>query len=335
MKIGGHLLCEDFDLYMEAAEHMDRGGYVRLWSVDSQMLWEDAYIYAAYMLERTERIQFGTAVSNPITRHYSVSASAMATLERRFPGRTILGIGRGDSAVRTLGYRPLSTSKIEPILVKTKQLLNGETADEDGTEIRLRWLPEGGHRIPLMYGATGPKNLRIGGAVADIVMLQVGTHPAAVSWAIDLVRKGAEAAGRDPESVEISLLCGMWVSNDRDEARNECRWAASCASNHLEDVARAGGEQVLPDELRKVLKAERDRYDYYAGHLDSHADHSEYLSDELIDEFSINGPADECLEKISVLAELGVSEISAAYLNGHVNQIDLVSEQIIPRLARA
>ncbi len=331
MKIGGHLLCEDFPLYMEAAKHMDQGGYDRLWSVDSQMLWEDAYVYGAYALEHTTQIQFGSAVSNPITRHYSVSASAMATLGALYPGRAILGIGRGDSAVRTLGYRPMATGKIRAVLEKTKGLLRGETVEEEGEEVLLRWLRQE-NRVPLMYGATGPRNLAIGGAVADIVMLQVGTHPAAVSWAIKHVHAGARGASRNPDDVEISLLCGMWVSDDRKESRDASRWAASSAANHLEDVSRAGSGGDMPQELQDVLKVQRDQYDYYAGHLDSTADHSGYLSDEMIDAFSINGPVDDCLEQIEVLRDLGVTEISAAYLNGHIGQIDRVAQEIIPKV---
>jgi alkanesulfonate monooxygenase SsuD/methylene tetrahydromethanopterin reductase-like flavin-dependent oxidoreductase (luciferase family) len=248
-----------------------------------------------------------------------------------YPDRVILGIGRGDSAVRTLGYRPLPTSKIEPVLQKTKGLLAGDEVDENGYKVVLRW-KDRNSKVSLMYGATGPANLKIGGQVADIVMMQVGTHPAAVSWAIDHVRRGAREAGRDPSSVQISLLCGMWVSEDRKQSRNACRWAASCATNHLEDVAKGGHAGELPQVLRDVLAKQREKYDYYAGHLDSKADHSEYLSDELIDEFSINGPAEECLAKIAELKALGVDEISSAYLNGHFEQIDRVGKEIIPRL---
>ena len=46
-----------------------------------------------------------------------------------------------------------------------------------------------------MMPATGPKNLRLAGALADIVMIQVGLNPVAVKWAIDHIHAGAEAAG--------------------------------------------------------------------------------------------------------------------------------------------
>jgi len=331
MKIGAHLLVQDFPVFMDTTRRLEAAGYERAWVVDSQMLWEDAYVYCARALEQTDRIAFGTAVSNPVTRHYTVSASASVTLARMFPGRWILGLGRGDSAVRTLGMRPLKTGEMERVLYKTRALLDGESVNDQDSEVRLRW-NDGRERVPLAYAATGPRNLELGGAVADIVMLQVGTHPAAVRWAVNHVRAGAEKAGRDPVSVEIALLCGMWVSDDLREARSKCRWAATCATNHLEDVIRAGPGHGMPEELVSMVEVKRTHYDYYAGHLDSSADHTDYLTDDMIDRFAICGPAAICRERIEEMGALGVTEISSAYLNEEYEQIDLVGREVIRAL---
>ena len=326
MKFGAHFTTEDFAEYIRSVKCLEANGYHRAWVVDSQMLWEDAYVYMAHAFAATERIQIGTAVSNTITRHYTVCASAAATLARIHGGRMILGLGRGDSAIRTLGYKQLSTAHMEEVLVKIKALMSGESVDEQGMEVRIRWADKG---VPLMYAATGPRNLRLGGAHADIVMLQVGTHPDAVSWAIDHVRAGAEEAGRDPSSVEIALLCGLWVSDDMAEAREKTRWSAACAANHLDDVVRRVPNHGMPAALSEIVQTKRDHYDYYEGHLDSEAEHTAFLSDDLIDGFAICGPADRCRTRIEELATLGVTEISSAYLNGQFDQIARVGEEII------
>ncbi len=331
MKIGAQLLVQDHPEFMESVKALEANDYARAWVVDSQMLWEDAYIYVALALEQTSKIQYGSAVSNPVTKHYSVPTSASATFAGLHPGRWILGMGRGDSAVRTLGLKPMKTSEMEVILRKIQDLLLGKTVDEAGSEIRLRFTDQS-RKVPLCYAATGPRNLKIGGAIADIVMLQVGTHPSAVKWAIDNVHQGAEQAGRDPAEVEISLLCGMWVSEDITLARDKTRWAATCATNHLEDVVKAGSNHGMPDELLSMVQVKRDKYDYYAGHLDSAADHTDYLTDDMIDRFAIAGDAAHCLERIEELKSLGVEEISSAYLNGEFEQIAAVGEQIIKKI---
>lgn len=333
MKIGAHFLPEDFPVFIESARAAEQAGYARAWLVDSQMLWEDVWVYMTRGLAATERIQLGVAVSNPLTRHYSVSASAAATLARLHPGRVILGLGRGDSALRTLGLKQVATRKLAEIVPRVRDLIAGREVDLDGTPIRIRWAT--GEPVPLLLAATGPRNLRLAGALADIAMLQVGVNPVAVRWAIDHVRTGAQQAGRDPDDVEIALFCGMWVSDDLGEARAESRWAAACAANHLEDVMRRNPEHGMPEELGRVVLARTQHYDYYAGHLDSSAEHTGYLTDELIDDFAITGPAERCLERIRELAELGVAEISSAYLNGQLEQMRRVGREVIPALAGA
>jgi len=182
-----------------------------------------------------------------------------------------------------------------------------------------------------MICATGPKNLRLAGALADIAMIYVGVHPASVRWAIDHVRAGAEEAGRDPADVEIAALCAMHVSNDLEEAWEECRWAPAACANHIAYALKWNPEHGMPEEMTRIVAA-REEYDYYAGHLDSSAEHTSYLTGELVDDFVIAGPVERCLEKIGELGELGVEEVSAAYLNGRFEQMELVGQAIVPAL---
>jgi alkanesulfonate monooxygenase SsuD/methylene tetrahydromethanopterin reductase-like flavin-dependent oxidoreductase (luciferase family) len=331
MKLAAHFLPEAFPVFLDSVRTAEEAGYSRAWVVDSQMLWEDVWIYMAHALRETERIEVGVAVANPVTRHFTVSASAAATLARLHPGRVLLGLGRGDSAVRTLGLRQVATARMAEIVPRLRDLVAGREVDFRGTPIRIRWAS--GEPVPVMMAATGPRNLRLAGALADIVMAQVGVHPESVRWAVDHVRAGAAEAGRDPDSVEIALFCGMWVSDDLAEARARGRWAAACAANHLEDVMRRNPEHGMPDVLYQVVLARTQHYDYYAGHLDSSAEHTGYLTDELIDTFALVGPARRCLERIRELAALGVTEISAAYLNGQREQLERVGREIVPALA--
>jgi alkanesulfonate monooxygenase SsuD/methylene tetrahydromethanopterin reductase-like flavin-dependent oxidoreductase (luciferase family) len=330
VKIGAHFLPEDFPVFMESVKTAEQAGYDRAWVVDSQMLWEDVWIYLTRALGETERIQFGVAVANPLTRHYTVTASAAATLAQMHPGRVLLGLGRGDSAVRTLGLKQVATAKFAEIVPQIRALMAGEEVVTPAATIRIRWATE---NVPIAVAATGPRNLRLAGALADIAMLQVGANTAAVRWAVEQVRAGAEEAGRDPDDVEIATFCGMWVSDDLDEAREESRWAAACAANHLGDVMQRVPDHGMPGELTRLVEARTQAYDYYEGHLDSSAEHTGWLTPELIDDFAITGPPDRCLERIRELAEAGVDEVSTAYLNGRTDQLRRVGETIIPALS--
>jgi alkanesulfonate monooxygenase SsuD/methylene tetrahydromethanopterin reductase-like flavin-dependent oxidoreductase (luciferase family) len=328
MKLGAHFLPEDFSIFMDSLRAAEDAGLDRAYLVDSQMLWEDVWVYMTHALAGTERIQIGVAVANPLTRHYSVTASAAATLARMHPGRVILGLGRGDSAVRTLGLKQVATSKFAEVVPKVRGLIGGEEVDG----ARIRWAT--GERVPILVSATGPRNLRIAGATADIAMLQVGATPAGVKWAIDQVHAGAEEAGRDPAEIEIALFCGLWVSDDRDEINEHTRWAAACGANHLGDVIKRVPDHNMPEELYRVVLARDQAYDYYEGHLDSSAEHTGYLTDELIDDFAISGTAEQCAAKIRELEALGVTEVSGAYFNGQIEQLQRIGRELVPLLAR-
>jgi 5,10-methylenetetrahydromethanopterin reductase len=327
MRLGAHFLPEDFPAFIESVRAAERAGYERAWLVDGQMLWQDLYVYMTHALAATERIVVGSGVTNPLTRHPSVTASAHATLADLHPGRVVLGIGRGDNAVRTLGLKPVPTAE----LAATVPLLRAWMRGVEAAGTHIRWADE---QVPIMLCATGPKSLRLAGALADIAMIYVGVHPASVHWAIDHVHAGAEEAGRNPDDVEIAALCAMHISDDQEEAWEACRWAPAACANHIAYALKWNPEHGMPKEMTRLVTA-REEYDYYAGHLDSSAEHTSYLTGELVDDFVIAGPAERCLDKIGELGKLGVNEVSAAYLNGRFEQMELVARAIVPVLKEA
>jgi 5,10-methylenetetrahydromethanopterin reductase len=179
-----------------------------------------------------------------------------------------------------------------------------------------------------MMAATGPKNLRMAGALADRLMLYVGVDETSLRWAIDHVRAGAEGAGRDPDAVKLSVLTAMWVSDDQEEAWDRCRWAPAACANHIADTMRRNAAHGMPETMTRLPRS-RDDYDYYAGHLSSEADHTAYLTGELIDDFTLAGPPAKVRGKARELFALGIDEISCAYLNGSFDQMDTVGREII------
>lgn len=331
MRLGAQFLPENFDDYIASVQTAEQSGYEFAWLVDSQILWQDVYVYLTHGLQATERITFGTAVTNPVTRHVTVTASFFATLAGLHPGRVALGIGRGDSSVRTMGLPPARTTQLGEYVRGLRALLRGEPAPVGADEVRLRWLDRDAG-VPIMMSGTGPKNLRLAGALADRVMLYVGVTPEAVRWALRHVAEGAHAAGRDPESLKVSILCAMHVDDDHDASAVACRWAPAACANHIADMARNNPNHDMPEVMLRLLRARED-YDYYTGHLDSGAAHTAYLTTELVDDFAIAGPVDHCLEKLRALADIGVDEVSVAYNNGMFEQMERVGSEIVPALA--
>ena len=325
--IGSQFMCQDFEECIASVRAAEEAGYSHAWFIDSQILWQDVVVYMTSSLAATERIVVGTAVTNPFTRHVTTTASTFATLAQLHPGRLELGIGRGDSAVRTMGLNPVKTSFLRDSVPILRDLVAGRHVELNGADVHLRWVEED-PKVPIMMSATGPRNLRVAGSLADRVMFYVGVNPTAVRWAMAHVRAGAEEAGRDPSELRFSLLTAMWVGDDQDHAWDMCRWAPAACANHIADTMRRNPAHDMPVEMTRLPES-RDEYDYYAGHLSSDAEHTEYLTGELIDDFALAGSADKVREKVQGLYELGIDEISCAYLNGEADQMALVGREII------
>ncbi len=328
--IGSQFMCQDFEECIASVRKAEEVGYSHAWFIDSQILWQDCFVYMTSALAATERIVVGTAVTNPFTRHVTTTASAFATLGELHPGRLALGIGRGDSAVRTMGLHPVKTSFLRESIPLLRDLMAGRHVTLNDADVHLRWVKEG-PEIPIMMSATGPKNLRLAGSLADRVMLYVGVDPVSVRWAMEHVRAGAAEAGRDPDVVRFSVLTAMWVGDDQEEAWRTCRWAPAACANHIQDTMSRNPEHGMPEPMTRLPQA-RDEYDYYAGHLDSKADHTEYLTGDLVDDFALAGPAERVLAKVRELFDLGIDEISCAYQNGQLDQMDRVGREVIAAL---
>jgi alkanesulfonate monooxygenase SsuD/methylene tetrahydromethanopterin reductase-like flavin-dependent oxidoreductase (luciferase family) len=324
-------MCEGFEECIASVQKAEEAGYSHAWFIDSQILWQDCFVYMTSALAATSRIVVGTAVTNPFTRHVTTTASAFATPAELHPGRLELGIGRGDSAVRTMGLNPVKTTFLQESVPVLRDLMAGKHVAINDADVHFRWL-EHDAGVPIMMPATGPKNLRLAGSLADRVMLYVGVSPTAVQWAMDHVRAGAEAAGRDPSAVKFSVLTAMWVGDDQQAAWDACRWAPAACANHIADTMKHNPSHGMPEEMTRLPQS-REEYDYYAGHLSSEADHTAYLTGELIDDFAIAGSADKVRAKVRELFDLGIDEISCAYLNGSFDQMDIVGREIISTVA--
>ena len=55
-------------------------GYHGVWLADSHLLWREPYMILGALAARTRTIRLATAVTNPLTRHPTVTASAFCTL---------------------------------------------------------------------------------------------------------------------------------------------------------------------------------------------------------------------------------------------------------------
>lgn len=87
---------EEFKLACSTADAI---GFEQIGIVDSQSVYRELYVACTLAAGATRRSKFGPRVTNALTRHPAVTASAIASLNDIAPERVFLGIGSGDSAV--------------------------------------------------------------------------------------------------------------------------------------------------------------------------------------------------------------------------------------------
>ena len=114
-------------------------GFSHGWTFDSHVLWQEPYVVYSQILAATHRMVVGPMVTNPGTRDWTVIASQHATLNDMFGERTVCGIGRGDSAVRTLSGKPTTLQTLREATHVIRELGNGRAVEHRGTMIRLPW----------------------------------------------------------------------------------------------------------------------------------------------------------------------------------------------------
>src|SRR4051794_37345441 len=85
------------------AECADRYGYAMIGVADTPGNAMDPWVSATLVARATRHARVAICVTNLISRHASVSAAAIASLDRISDGRAVLGIGAGHSGTRNLG----------------------------------------------------------------------------------------------------------------------------------------------------------------------------------------------------------------------------------------
>lgn len=195
-----------------SARAAEAAGFRRLWVQDSQLHLGDVFIDVLTALRATEQAIVGTLTVNPVTRHPTVLASSIATVDQHVPGRTALGIATGDTAVWQVGLRPARLARLEQAVITIRRLLAGEGIAMGWTApTRIDFTPR---PVPVIVAASGPKTLRMAGRSADGVVIRVGSDPELVAWGYEQVVAGATEAERDPSSLFVAVHLHTALTDD-------------------------------------------------------------------------------------------------------------------------
>ena len=318
------------------AKLAEQHGFSHVWTFDSHLLWQEPYVIYSQILAETRRVIVGPMVTNPATRDWTVTASTYATLNEMYGNRTICGIGRGDSAVRVTNGKPTTLKDLRESIHVIRELANSRPVEYNGATLQFPWST--GSTLDVWVAAYGPMALKLAGEVGDGFILQMADLDVA-EWMITTVRRAAEAAGRDPMAVKFCVAAPMYIGDDWQHMRDQNRWFGGMVGNHVADIVAKYGSTSSPDApnggvpkaLTDYIKG-REGYDYNE-HGRAGNSHAEFVPDEIVDRFCLLGTAEQHIEKLKALKELGVDQF-AGYLQ-HDNKeetLRVYGETVIPAL---
>ena len=312
---------------LRLAEQLD---FDTFWVCDSHIIWNECYSLLGYLAASSQKpdMQFGTMVTNPVSRDPLVVASAFATLrDLTGDGRLLCGIGRGDSAVRVLRRHPAKIADIELAIRLIQDLTGGKTATVDeATSVAMPWVS--GASVPVYAAAYGARMLAAAGRTADGVIIECA-DPHYISWALEHVRRGRESAGRDMTGFAVVSCTATYVSDDLPAARERVRPFGAVVGNHVAETLRNTGANSLPPELEAFITG-RPEYDYYK-HVHTDRAQAGYVPDDIIDRLCIVGSIDKCSERVAELRDAGVTHLNFyAQTENYDEHMKLYADHVLP-----
>ena len=173
----------------------------------------------------------------------------------------VMGIGRGDSARRYIGQKPVPVGRFEEALRMIKPFMNGEKVHVERHRDRAR---AGCARSCRRSRCTSPATARRCSAIAgpprrrrDHPARRPGHHPVDDGHG----PQGGRGGGPRPGGAQVHRLrAEPHLATTSPHARDQVRWFPAMVSNHVKDlIARYGADGSVVPQGADRLRAGRDR----------------------------------------------------------------------------
>ena len=257
----------------------------------------DALMCSFAVANATSRVTIGTWIVNIYLREPALCAVAAEMVQEAAGGRFILGLG--------VSHRPaLEARGIE--MGNARDRLRRDTdvirkAFRGELEMFGMKFPSPSHPIPIYYAALALETSKLGGELADGLMLYM-CSPERMRKSIDAANKVARERGRAPGS--LTMTCGLpvFLHDDLKVAYEAARrglafYGALPFYNRI--LSRSG----FAEPAARIMEA--------ATRRDSEA-MAAAVTNELADAVALIGPASRCIERLAAYREQGADVLILA-----------------------
>jgi 5,10-methylenetetrahydromethanopterin reductase len=341
------LTMEPLDEILGHARALDENGFDTIWLAEAYPWWRKHQMEARsstalspLIARETRQLTVGWGIISPYARHpIQVAMEARVTQEAAGAGRFRLGFGASKIFMKEIGEgngrpaRPLTAVKESVQIVRS--VLAGEELDFEGREFtaKVPALHDDAEAprepVPLYVAGTGPKMQMMAGEVADGLLTPSITTPGFVRYSRENLRKGAAAAGRNADEIDLGCTIVASIGEDRARGREGAREIAGMyLANKVQNIQ--GSADVLlneasltQDEIRPIAEAMES-----GGRLAAAA----AVTDEILDKTKpIAGTPEDCIAAIEEYREAGCTHIMLElWGEDRLRQIELFGETVLP-----
>jgi len=303
----------------------EKEGFSNLWITD-HFNNRNIYVILTAVAVYTNKIILGPGVTNPFMVNPVFTAQALATLCELAPGRVVLGIGAGDkttlASVGVKMFRPLTAVK-EAVTI-FRRITSGESVFFEGKVFQIpsaKFFFKPAAKIPVYIGAQGPKMLALAGEIGDGILINA-CHPDDFKEAFIHIKEGANRAGKQYTKLDVAAYTAFSMHDDKNKAVKAVVPVVAfiVAGSPSSVLEKHGINTEKATKIREALKVGDWRTAF------------EGVSYEMIDVFSICGTPNMCIERISQLLRLGVTQfVFGSPIGPFIREaIKMISDKIFP-----
>lgn len=291
----------------------------------------DPWVAMTLAIAATTRVRLATCVTNLVTRHPSITASAAASADLASGGRTILGIGAGHSGVTNVGASPAGPEALREGIAFLREVLSGKAASWRGIDAHLPWVRR---RVPVYAAASGPMALRVAGAVADGAFVNYGLGRDHVMHARTLIEAGAKEAGRPASDVDVWSIACLDVSERRGAALEKLGNILGFVAAYILGPDPKG--RGVPPGLVAGVKELRRTYTTRRREMDPTLVSRLGLFDYLRARLAIAGTPEDCIGQARAAAAAGATQLmfTVSLASDPVRTVELFGREVLPALGR-
>jgi alkanesulfonate monooxygenase SsuD/methylene tetrahydromethanopterin reductase-like flavin-dependent oxidoreductase (luciferase family) len=296
-------------------------GFEFIGITDGQMIWSDAVVALTATALATKRIRMGPWVTNPVTRHVTVIANYICTLDALSDGRAFLGIGNGDDAVRTIGASPATMDDLAGVVDTIRALVDGQEVKRDPVSWRISTAR--GRSLKIYWAGANPKSLTYGARHTDGLVVSGFVDDEWLEGMLGYIREGAGGEFR-----EIFFNSATAVAENGAEAREAVRPYVASGLRYASAARLRGWSK---EDVERMQRA----YDSYHHFRDTNMAAVALVPDGMIPRKSISGSPEEAAELMNTVLSHGIRKFALMPMGDVETTMRLLAERVRPLLSAA